>query len=71
MRDYVNAVSAQGEALQNVLEKYHIAWTLLEPSMTAATLLDHLPGWERVYGDDDAVVHRRIAPTPPAGADRP
>lgn len=64
MHDYVDAVSAQGDALQNLLEKYHITWTLLEPSMTAVTLLDHLPGWERVYGDDDAVVHRRIAAKP-------
>jgi len=33
--------------------------TAFEPSSAAAVLLDHLPGWQRVYSDDYAVVHRR------------
>jgi len=48
-----------GEALPGLLDHYAIAWTLFEPSSAAAVLLDHLPGWQRVYSDDYAVVHRR------------
>jgi hypothetical protein len=51
-----------GDALPNLIEQYAIAWTLFEPSSPAVTLLDHLPGWERVYSDAYAVVHRRKAP---------
>jgi hypothetical protein len=64
MRNYIDAVSAQGDALPQLLERYHIAWTLLEPSMAAVGLLDHAPGWERVYGDSSAVIHRRVAAAP-------
>jgi hypothetical protein len=48
-----------GDALPDLLDQYAVAWTLLEPSSPAASLLDHLPGWERVYADQFAAVHRR------------
>ena len=48
-----------GEALPGLLDHYAIAWTLFEPSSAAVAVLDHLPGWQRVYTDDYAVVHRR------------
>lgn len=60
MHDYVDAVSAKDQALSTVLERYHIEWTLLEPQMAAVIALDHSPGWERVYADASAVVHRRV-----------
>jgi hypothetical protein len=63
MHDYVDAVSAKEQALSTALERYHIDWTLLEPQMAAVTELDHLPGWERVYADASAVVHRRVSET--------
>jgi hypothetical protein len=34
---------------------------LLTPSTPATKLLDHLDGWQRVYADDNAVVHVRTA----------
>ena len=35
--------------------------TLLRTQSAATTLLDHLDGWKRIYGDDLAVVHVRDA----------
>jgi hypothetical protein len=42
-----------------LLDDYKIDATLLEPETPAVALLDRLPGWKRVYGDDVAVVHKR------------
>ncbi len=54
-----------GEAvLSEILERYHIAWTLLAPGIGAVGVIDRLPGWERVYADDRAVIHRRIGTAP-------
>jgi hypothetical protein len=63
MHEYVDAVSAKDQALSNTLEQHHIEWTLLEPQMAAVIELDHSPGWERVYADASAVVHRRVPQT--------
>jgi hypothetical protein len=63
MHEYVDAVSARDQALSNTLEHHHIEWTLLEPQMAAVIELDHSPGWERVYADASAVVHRRVPQT--------
>lgn len=46
-------------ALDSVLTKYRIGWTLLRPNTAAVELLDHLPAWERLYGDSIGVVHVR------------
>jgi hypothetical protein len=51
-------------ALDEILERYHIAWTLLAPGLGAVGVLDRLPGWERVYADNRAVIHRRIGDPP-------
>jgi hypothetical protein len=67
LRRYVAAVNAIGGALPALLDRYGVAWTLLEPSAPAASVLDHLPGWERVYADGYAVVHRHIRTEAPAG----
>jgi hypothetical protein len=42
-----------------LLDQYKFAATLLAPDTPAVALLDRLPDWQRVYGDDVAVVHRR------------
>jgi hypothetical protein len=56
---YVAATNAVGNWLPKLLDRYHVEWTLLEPSSPAVGLLDHLAGWERVYADAHAVIHRR------------
>ncbi len=47
-----------------ILARYQIAWTLLPPAIGAAGVMDRLPGWERVYADNRAVIHRRAGERP-------
>jgi hypothetical protein len=42
-----------------ILDEYRINATLLSPQTPAVAFLDRLPGWQRIYGDDIAVVHVR------------
>ncbi|MBH5368320.1 hypothetical protein [Bradyrhizobium glycinis] len=42
-----------------LLDEYNINATLLAPQTPAIAMLDRLPQWQRVYGDDVAVVHKR------------
>jgi hypothetical protein len=58
-RRYVEALVAKDGQLPQLLAQYGITWTLLRPSRPAVALLDHLPGWRRLYADDIAVVHLR------------
>lgn len=51
-------------ALPDILDQYRIVWTLLDPHDPRVALLDHLPGWQRIYGDDLAVIHARAAANP-------
>jgi hypothetical protein len=51
-------------ALPDLLDQHRIAWTLLERHDPRVALLDHLPGWQRIYGDDIAVIHLRDAASP-------
>jgi hypothetical protein len=44
-----------------LLDQYKIEATLLGPNTPAVALLDRLPEWRRVYSDDVAVVHKRLA----------
>jgi hypothetical protein len=46
-----------------LLKDYKIQATLLAPQTPAASFLDLLPEWEKVYGDHIAVVHVRKANT--------
>lgn len=58
LRD-VAAERGDRAALSDLLARYGIAWTLLAPSSAAVAVIDTLAGWERVYADDYAVIHRR------------
>jgi hypothetical protein len=44
-----------------LLDDYKLDATLLAPDTPAVALLDRLPDWQRVYSDDVAVVHKRLA----------
>jgi hypothetical protein len=59
LKRYVMAMNTLGGLLPDLLDRYAIRWTLLEPQSPAAGLLDHLPGWERLYADAQAAVYRR------------
>ena len=55
-----NAITLQNVPdLLRLLDEYRIAATLLTPATPAVALLDRLPGWQRVYADETAVVHKR------------
>lgn len=62
-RDY-EAENGNEAVLSDLLSRYRISWTLLRPGEGAVLVMDHLPGWQRVYGDAHAVIHRRIAAAP-------
>jgi hypothetical protein len=47
--------------LLDMLKDYDIDAVLLTPATPAASLLDHLDGWQRVYSDETAVLHVRTA----------
>lgn len=67
VKQYIEALELRSsDGLQVLLDQYRIGWTLLEPKNSAVALLDHLPGWRRIYADETAVVHARV---PPPGRD--
>jgi hypothetical protein len=53
------ALTDLGDFLK-LLDEYKLDATLLEPGTPAVALLDRLPGWQRVYSDAVAVVHKRL-----------
>jgi hypothetical protein len=65
LRRYLDAVSlTRTGALEALLAEQAIGWTMLQTGTPAIQLLDRLPGWERVYADETAVVHRRLQGDP-------
>lgn len=66
-KEYVSAVEPKSAgALQKLLDKHRVTWTLLPPESPAVALLDVAPSWRRLYGDNTAVVHIRIGTETPA-----
>jgi hypothetical protein len=60
LKEYLEALALTKSAgLEDLLAKYKIGWTLLQPGSPAVALLDHLPNWHRLYADEMAVVHVR------------
>jgi hypothetical protein len=59
IRRYVVAMLLESDQLPRLLAEYGITWTLISPHLPAVVLLDHLPGWRRLYADGIAVVHVR------------
>jgi hypothetical protein len=59
IKRYDEALLLESDQLPKLLKDYGITWTLISPRLPAVVLLDHLPGWRRLYADDVAVVHLR------------
>jgi hypothetical protein len=59
LQRYLDAANGDAATLAELLRRWDVHWTLLEPDQPAASLLDHLPGWRRVYRDAHAVIHVR------------
>ena len=53
--------SGDREAVEDALKRYDIAWTIFAPDSRIVVILDHEPGWRRLYADATAVVHVRDA----------
>lgn len=49
----------EGGRLEKLLAKYQVSWTLLQTNTAAAAQMDQLPGWQRFYADETAIVHIR------------
>jgi hypothetical protein len=56
LADYLAAERGDAAALSALLDRYRIAWTLLQAQSPAAAALDRLPGWRRAYADDEAII---------------
>lgn len=56
---YLAAERGDAAALQGLLNRYHAGWALLQAGSPVVAALDRLPGWRRVYADDNAVVEAR------------
>ncbi len=70
--DFFNAVEGRKLGkLVPMLDQYRIDATLLGTASPAVELLDHTPGWKRLYGDDVAVVHVRSEAPPASGTAAP
>ena len=63
-REHKALVLNSGE-LPTLLDEYRASWTLFHPENRAVVLLDHLPGWQRLYSDEFSVVHVRTSALPP------
>ena len=61
METYLSIVRAKGDVLDDVLCRYHIAWTMFGPDTVVPALMDRTPGWHRLYSDKLAVIHVRDA----------
>jgi hypothetical protein len=62
IRRYAEAIEVVNGDLPKLLDDYHVSWTLFPPDRPAVILLDHLPGWRRLFSSDVAVVHLRENP---------
>lgn len=56
---YLAAERGDENTFQSILRQYDVTWTMLSPQSGAALLIEHLPGWTRVYADKYVVVERR------------
>ena len=60
--DYFRAVQLKDvDGLFDMLKRYDIDAVILTPATPAVKLLDHIGGWQRIYADESAVVHVRVA----------
>lgn len=56
---YLAAERDDAAVLLSLLDRYRIAWSLVQVQAPVAAILERLPGWRRVYGDDRAVIYAR------------
>lgn len=58
MQAYLDLAETQDPAKwQQAVQRWQFGWTFLPPGKPLVKLLDHQPGWRRVYADKWAVIH--------------
>ena len=57
LADYWSIVRGNDTAVERMFRKYDVTWTILAPDDPLVALLDHRPGWHRLFTDRYAVVH--------------
>lgn len=63
MKDYLYAMELRSaDGLEKLMDRYGVTWTMLETESAAASLLDRLPNWRRIYADKKTVVHVKTSP---------
>ncbi len=58
LADYLAAERGDGATLAVLVDRYHVTWALLQAGSPVVPALERLPGWRRVYADDQAIVDR-------------
>jgi hypothetical protein len=61
LADDLAAERGDQQALRRIVARYRIAWALLQRHSAEAAAMAAVPGWRRVYADNDAVVYRGAA----------
>ena len=56
---YRKLIAGDRELVNDTAKRYRIAWTIFSPDARIVIVLDHEPGWRRLYADRIAVVHVR------------
>ena len=59
LSNYAAITEPDKDALASSLAYYHVRWTIFRAGAPVVKLLDAMPGWHRIYGDNVAVVHVR------------
>jgi hypothetical protein len=62
LSDYLSIMGIASNS-RLLLRKYHIRSCLIEPNSPLATLLNQLPGWQRIYSDGLSVIFARKTET--------
>jgi hypothetical protein len=70
VREYLSIISANQPDVDQAFQRWGVRWTILSPRDRLVGLLDHRPGWRRLYADQWAVVQTDVgaAPQPQTGA---
>ncbi|MGN6817666.1 MAG: hypothetical protein ACTHJR_03240 [Sphingomonas sp.] len=63
-KDYFLTAKGDAARWKAAEARWKFVWTILPPDTPLVTILDHEPGWRRVYADRWAVIHVRNGVTP-------
>ena len=59
LEDYLATTAPDPDRFRACVQRYRIGWALLRPTEPLAGMLEHEPGWRRIYSASNAVVFVR------------